>query len=518
MSTTTPQPQLRLVRLREIQIAEGANPRRCFDEQALAELADSIKTHGVLQPLVVTARPEGGYTLVAGERRYRAAKLAKLSEVPVAIRDGDQAAIELAVDENLHRRDLNPVEEAHAFQTILTSGRLTKKQLAERVSKSASYVNERLRLLALPEPIQQQVAAGVVPVRLAKQLIEMAKASDPVAVCCVQLVADGHADLTELEERPERLIGCLGDYQWPDPQPVALAVSGYQHYQLDDLPLPEGCEDIAERTRALEAEYGSVGFVFRDEEADAARGYGCLLEIKRERFFAHAYITDPAFIADRVRQQLDQLEKQAAERQRHPATADGQHDSGGKGGDVEAEVERRRQEREQRLEATEAAVAANFELGRKLQLRYDAPKLTTRLAKLLALLVLDREAEKLAGRGLRYVREDWQLVETVASRGRQVEKRRYPEAWETAEQLYAQIERSRTPEQVIGRLLQALLAAYAADEEALPMSKRVYWETPGSYGEGPSSEIPAILERLAKPVLPRQLAAKRQPDEAAQAA
>lgn len=511
MSTTTPEPQLRLLPLRDIHVADGANPRRCFDEQALAELAESIRQHGVLQPLVVTARPAGGYTLVAGERRYRAAKLAKLTEVPVAIRDSNEQAIELAVDENLHRRDLNPVEEAHAFQTILTSGRLSKKQLAERVSKSPQYVNERLRLLALPEQIQQHVAGGAVPVRLAKQLIEIAKASEPVAICCVQLVADGHAKLAELEERPERLIGCLGDYEWPDPQPIALAVSAYQHYRLDDLPLPDDCDDIAQRVAA----FGEpVGFRFGQEEADAARGYGCLLEIKRDRFFAHAYITDPVFIADRVRLQLDQLEKQAKQRQREAAKHAQRSDRGGSSdGDAEAEAERRRQEREQRSEAKQAAVAANFELGRKLQLRYDAPKITTQLAKLLALLVLDRDADKLAGRGLRYVREDWQVVETVESRGKQVEKRRYPEAFEAAEQLYAQIERARNPEQVIGRLLQALLAAHAADEDALPQSKRVHWETPGRYGDGPSSEIPVILERLAKPALPRQLAAKRHPDE-----
>ena len=177
---------MRLVPLREIHVADGANPRRSFDEQALAELAASIGQHGVLQPLVVTARDEGGYTLIAGERRYRAAKLAGLTQAAGHHPRRRRAAIELAVDENLHRQDLNPVEEAHAFQTILTSGRLSKKQLAERVSKSPAYVNERLRLLDLPEPIQaarRQPAS--IPVRLAKQLIAIAKVSEPVAICCV---------------------------------------------------------------------------------------------------------------------------------------------------------------------------------------------------------------------------------------------------------------------------------------------------------------------------------------------
>jgi len=512
-TTTTPEPQIRLVPLREIRVADGANPRRCFDEQALAELASSIAKHGVLQPLVVTACAEGGYTLIAGERRYRAAKLAGLTRLPVTIRDADSAAIELAVDENLHRQDLNPVEEAHAFQTILSSGRLSKKQLAERVSKSPAYVNERLRLLELPEQIQQHVAGGVIPVRSAKQLIAMAKISEPVATCCVQLVADGHAEAADLEERPERLIGCLGDYQWPDPQPLALAVSSYQSYTLESLPLPDGCDDIRERVQAF-AE--PVGFRFAQEEADAARGYGCLLEIKRDRFWSHAYITDPAFIADRVRIQLDKLEKQAKQRQRDTAKR-AESTQAGDGGE-QAEAERRRQERQQRSEAKEAATAANFELGRKLQLRYDAPKITTPVAKLLALLILDRDADKLAGRGLRYVREDWQIVEPFASRGKTVDKTRYPESHEAAEQLYAQIERARSPEQVIGRLLQALLAAQAADEDALPQSRRVFYELPGRYGDGASVEIPAILDRLAKPVLPRHLAAKRQADNQADTA
>lgn len=510
MSTTehSRTPEVRLVPLGEIQIADGGNPRRRFDEQALSELAASIGQHGVLQPLVVSTH-DGGYTLIAGERRYRAAKLAGLTQVPVSVRDAGEHAIELAVDENLHRQDLDPVEEAHAFQTILQSGRLSKKALAERVSKSPQYVNERLRLLDLPEPIQQAVAAGTIPVRLAKPLIAMAKVSEPVACACVELVVKGVADISDLEERPERVIGCLGDYEWPDPQPLALAVSSYQHYTLDSLPLPDGCDDIRERAEALGE---AVVFSFGQEEADAARSYGCLLECKHDRFWSSSFITDPAFIADRVRLQLDQLERQAkraqreAERRQPPEAAEQAAD---------LEKERRRQERQQRAEAKEAATAANFELGRKLQLRYDAPKITTPVAKLLALLILDRDADKLAGRGLRYVREDWQVVEPKEVRGKTVEQSRYPEASEAADALYAAIERARTPEQVIGRLLQALIAAHASDEDALPMSKRVFYDLPGRYGDGPSVEIATILDRLAKPVLPRHHAAKARQSNAA---
>ncbi len=505
MSTTQIEPQVRLVPLRDVHVAEDANPRRSFDEQALAELASSIGRHGVLQPLVVSAREQGGYTLIAGERRYRAAKLAGLTQLPVTIRDGD-AAIELAVDENLHRQDLSPVEEAHAFQTILTSGRLSKKQLAERVSKSPAYVNERLRLLALPGAIQKHVASGTIPVRLAKRLIEIAKVSEAVAIACVQLVVKDVVKVEELEERPERLIGFLGDYEWPDPQPIALGVSNYYQYPLESLPLPaEGCDDIRDRYASLGEE---VGFRFDQADADAARGYGCLLEFKDGNHWSSAFITDPLFIADRVRLKLDAYEHEQKKRER--ASAREKDDSTSQ--PVDVEKEQRQQERQQKAEAKQAATAANFELGRKLQLRYDAPKITTPVAKLLALLILDHDADKLAGRGLRYVREDWQVVEPFVSRGKTVDKARYPEAHEAADELYAQIERARSPEQVIGRLLQALLAAHAADEDALPQSRRVFYEVPGCYGDGaerrdPGDPRPARQAGPAPP--PRRQAAGR---------
>lgn len=499
-ATSAAATSLKLVKLEQIQIAEGGNPRKHFDKQALQELADSIGKHGVLQPLVVRTE-EGGYSLIAGERRYRAAKLAGLSEVPIILRDGDhESPLELAVDENLHRQDLDPVEEAHAFQAILSSGSMNKKQLAERVSKSSSYVNERLRLLDLPDQIQEHVATGTIPVRLAKQLIAIAKASEPVATACVQLVAKKIVTVEELEERPERLLGFLGDYEWPDPQPIALGISSYHHYALDSLPLPaEGCDEIRERYGNLGEQ---VGFRFNQEDADAARGYGCLLEFKDGNHWSRSFITDPAFIADRVRLKLDKHERDLKKRQRQSATQDPDSTADV----VDVEKEQRREERQQQAEAKEAAVAANFELGRKLQLRYDAPRITTPVAKLLALLILDGQADKLAGRGLRYAREDWQIVEPREVRGKTVEKARYPDGEEVAAQLYASIARARSPEQVIGRLLQALIAAHTADQQAVAASSRIHWQVPGQYDDGPSGEIPSTLDRLAKPVLPHHLA------------
>ena len=514
MSTSTPtalENELRHVPIGEIRVEEGANPRTRFDETALRELAGSISQHGVIQPLVVSSA-EGGYTLIAGERRYRAAKLAGLDHVPVTIKPVEGSTFELAVDENLHRQALDPVEEAHAFEAILRTGKLSKKQLGERVSKKPQYVNDRLRLLQLPERIRPHFASGVIPVRVAAELIRIAKVSEPVASSLAQLVANGHATVAELEEQPDRLIGCLGDHQWPDPQPIALHI-GYHAYSLDELALPDdGSDDIRARHEALGQD---ARFRFGDDDSDAARSYGCLLEFKDGRFRGSSrYITDPLFLADRVRLKLDQSERQLHRQARQASQDQPQQTTTG---DADLEQAQRKQEHQQRVEEKDQATAANFELGRKLQLRYDTVKVTAPLARLLALLILDRDAEKLAGRGLRYVREDWQVTETIERRGKPVEKVRRPESHETADQLYAWIARARTPEQILGRLLQTLIAAHAADQNAVAGSSRVDWQLPGQGGnpDSPSSEIPTLLDRLARSVLPRQHAQPTQDEQPA---
>ncbi len=138
----------------EIRISEiepnREQPRKDFDEQALAELADSIAKHGLIQPILVRPLPGGGYQIVAGERRWRASRIAGLSTVPVIIRElDDEAAMELALIENLQREDLNPVEEALGYRTLMEDYGMTQEQAAQRVGKSRPAVANALRLLNL---------------------------------------------------------------------------------------------------------------------------------------------------------------------------------------------------------------------------------------------------------------------------------------------------------------------------------------------------------------------------------
>ena len=136
-------------------------PRKIFDEDALAELADSIAKHGVIQPLLVRPMPDGSYQLVAGERRWRASRLAGLTEVPVVIKElSDDEAMALALIENLQREDLNAIEEAQGIKALMDTLSLTQDEAAERVGKSRPAVANALRLLKLPDSVIALVSDG----------------------------------------------------------------------------------------------------------------------------------------------------------------------------------------------------------------------------------------------------------------------------------------------------------------------------------------------------------------------
>ena len=136
-------------------------PRKRFEESSLQDLADSIRTHGVIQPLTVRRLSSGYYQIIAGERRWRAAKLAGLSEIPaVIIEADDRKVMELGLIENLQREDLNPVEEANGYKTLMEEYGLTQEEVAQRVGKSRPAIANALRLLALPDVVHLLLEEG----------------------------------------------------------------------------------------------------------------------------------------------------------------------------------------------------------------------------------------------------------------------------------------------------------------------------------------------------------------------
>ena len=158
-------------------------PRKDFDEKAMAELADSISQHGVLQPLLVRPIFGGGYQIVAGERRWRAARMAGLSEVPAMVREmNDGEVMELALIENLQREDLTPLEEARGYQTLLEKYELTQEEVAKTVGKSRPAVANAMRLLGLPQEIQDMVERGELSAGHGRALLAFADEELMVAV------------------------------------------------------------------------------------------------------------------------------------------------------------------------------------------------------------------------------------------------------------------------------------------------------------------------------------------------
>ena len=136
-------------------------PRKYFDKEALEELAASIAENGLLQPIIVREHLGGRYQIIAGERRFRASKIAGLTEIPVIVMDkDDRKAAEIALIENVQREDLNPVEEAMAFRALMEEYGLTQEELSEKIGKSRSAIANTVRLLDLPEPVLTMVAAG----------------------------------------------------------------------------------------------------------------------------------------------------------------------------------------------------------------------------------------------------------------------------------------------------------------------------------------------------------------------
>ena len=181
--------------------ANPDQPRRNFDERALGELAESIRTKGIVQPLVVRPIGGGAYEIVAGERRWRAAQLAQLAAVPALVRDlDDQEVLEVAIIENIQREGLNAVEEAAGYRQLIDRFGHTQEKVAEALGKSRSHIANLLRLLNLPQEVQNMVIAGTISAGHARALVT---AEDPVGLA--MKVAGQGLSVRETEDLARRV-------------------------------------------------------------------------------------------------------------------------------------------------------------------------------------------------------------------------------------------------------------------------------------------------------------------------
>lgn len=181
--------------------ANPDQPRRKFDERALGELAESIRTKGIVQPLVVRPVGAGAFEIVAGERRWRAAQLAQLAQVPALVRDfDDQEVLEVAIIENIQREGLNAIEEASGYRQLIDRFGHTQEKVAEALGKSRSHIANLLRLLTLPQEVQNMVIAGTISAGHARALVT---AADPVGLA-MQVAGQG-LSVRETEDLARRV-------------------------------------------------------------------------------------------------------------------------------------------------------------------------------------------------------------------------------------------------------------------------------------------------------------------------
>ena len=248
--------QGKAITLRLLEIEPNRDqPRKQFDEEALSELSASIAQHGILQPLLVRPLPGGGYQLVAGERRWRAARMAGLEEVPAVIRElTDREAAELAMIENLQREDLNPMEEAKGYQTLMETYGMTQEEAARAVNKSRPAVADALRLLQLPDEVAEMVAEGRLSAGHARAVLSF---SEEERLPAAQEAAEKGLTVRELERRAKAARA-------PKKNSPATAFSRDSFYHEVELALTE---QMGRRVRVSEKNGGGLLQIeFYDQE------------------------------------------------------------------------------------------------------------------------------------------------------------------------------------------------------------------------------------------------------------
>jgi ParB/RepB/Spo0J family partition protein len=537
--------ELRIVKVEEIIVDPAKNPRGEITKEEIAELVASVRENGVTQPVLCTDGEEG-LELVAGYRRVAACREAKVAEIPVYVRDSERRDT-YALTENLPglRKDMSPIAEARAMKRIATASGLNQKMLAKRLGKSPGFVAERLRMLRLPEAVQNVLASGRPGISAVPQLEKIAKVSEAAAIRVAQLAASDEEIERLLRTNPERVLSRLerllaeerGTVEVEEgrslPRPpaegelVVLEVGGYQGVDLDELALSEERrEEFATRIAALEERerdphgHGEeLSVELGEHDLDALRALGVLLEYEDEdRYFASRFCFDSVAVLDRIELVLSEAEAEAkTHREAQLKEARTEAKAGGKELSEDADpakilAEKKKEERADELkedkEKRATARRLNLDLGRRLlkrRARKRTEKRRRELTRALALLAVSAE-EHLAGLGPRLIYETWQEVEQKRLKSGKLgaEKITYLEPREACERLRAEIAAAKSLDDILDVIGDALVGAVYGSEEELAMSRRVCGYV-GRLHHGTSGPVRRAIDEEAKGVLPPEL-------------
>lgn len=515
---STTQPVQRTVALSAVHVAEHFNPRSGSERAEIARLAESIKTHGLIAPLVVAPIDgDGEFRLIDGERRYRACVEASVVEVPVIVRDADDAtdALDVALVANMARIDLSVLEQASAFARLIDRG-LTRKGVAERLGVSQKLVRERLAVLELPEELHAHVGDGTILPGAIRALLDLGSIDPGLPALAARRIL----------EQPDVENGWADPLTWSDlaEDPVGFVSPDYVD---DSLVLPHGVFEtntayplerfsLDEQAAAKLAEYcelagiedaSQVTLTFGSDDLDAARKLGAAYAAKGgyRALIAGQQVADQ-LASDQIAQALKDARARAEQADAAGSEPDGPATAAPGGGSVaavdeQAEREARREQREADQELRRAAVAYNDELGAAVVKHFGRLKVDGRVVKILAAVDFGGELDKIATRGARYGIPGFEKSEQLKS-GKT--KRTYLQASLAGTQARTFLANAgKAPGDLAGRMVALAVMARYANEDAVAQSSRSFSELDGG------AELPWALDTVE---LIDELAAQRLPD------
>lgn len=496
-----------------IDVVEDFNARKKFPKDELEQLAGTIKETGLVQPIKVKKKPDGRFDLVAGERRFRAAKIAGRKKIEIALSTGNPVTETLV--ENIHRSNLDPIETALGLKAFAEEHNLdTYKKIGAKVRKRENWVGAHLRLLKLPKSVQHYIASGHVPADAEPLLRPIAEVSAKVAVAiCEAGKLRGYSG--------RQFIQRFGDLFEEVPRMEGLrnvpTMIGVPRFHLSEviLDLSRENEDHKELIdKVLAAFYTHIRYradrdpqvQLAEPEIDRARAAGVLVE-HVDGHFSSAYIVDRELALDLVLSAIERRAKEREEEEEQKAIR---------------QEELKAQRKEDRKKATDERKASG-ELSPQAQAKADAEyavryndvlggmllkhrsggkgkKHALSRAKLVAHLFID-DNEDLAGRGLRFTLEKLRDVErTALKKGGFKEKITYATNEECTAELRRRIDNAQSETEVNEVLTEAILAAVLADNKAVPASRRPGWI--GSYEA--TTKVKKFLKAELKEVRPRK--------------
>ncbi len=487
MATAT-KTNLRTIALADIKVADGFNPRKEFDTPEDADLAANIKQHGILLPLLVTEDPDDGkFWLVDGERRYRAAKKARVTEIPVHVGDKDAPVDTLALIANIQRRDLNPIEKATQIVKLLEAG-TTQKDLAKTLNVAPSNITEHKRLLDLPPLAREAIATGALPVASSRFLLDLTKVS-AAAADQAAIILQGE-NMAPHRTHPERVAHLIFDViadnvhndLGEDIPKVTAAYDAMRALNPDRDPQPFVWPEDSEAVQKEWAELPDYTYIhLTDADIDAGRAHGSVFEIERDNNRDIVLFLDAEFLVDRIKLALENRKKAAeeeAEETPRGTTGTPAANAGGKDAAVTPEVS----EHQLREQARAAAHLRNTEIGRNSFKLLAEVKPTLANIRALILAVLYKNTD-LPGAGIALTDERIQTVETSKLKnGATKTKITYPDKSESEARLIARINSAKTVEELLGIFWSAVVAGIEADSEATLVSDRRYWGSSPFHG------------------------------------